>query len=190
LVKARVVASVVLAIGVAIGTAGCNLLAPQETTRITQSTSFGVEGTVGDVHIRNAYLVAKGQKAALVATFVNKGDSGQTMTIQPNASATDTQSLHVGKGDPTIIGPENTLQWDDLNAAPGSLLPVFFTYGSKTGITMDLPVLTGDFKINSTLTPTPVPTATETATPSPTDTALPTDTATSTSTPASTSTAG
>lgn len=178
--KARVVASVVLAVGVAIGTAGCGFLAPQETTRITQSTSFGVEGTVGDVHIRNAYLVAQGDQVALIATFVNKGTSGETMTIQPNASAADTQSLHVGDGDPTIIGPEQTLQWNDLTVAPGSLYPVFFTYGTKTGITLNLPVLTGDFSINSTMTPTPVPTggATPGATPTSSPTATPSPTAT------------
>ncbi|GAA4177028.1 hypothetical protein [Gryllotalpicola koreensis] len=171
--KVRVAASVVLAVGVALATAGCGFITPQGTQRITQSTSFGVEGDVGDVHIRNAYLVSQDGKATLIATFVNKGDSGETLTIQPNASASDTKSLDVAEGDPTIIGPKQTLQWDDLTAKPGSLLPVFFTYGDKTGVTMDLPVLTGDFKVNSTLTPTPVPTATETptATPTPTETA-------------------
>src|SRR5579875_2143645 len=38
LVKARVAASLVLAVGVAIGTAGCGFLAPQETTRINTPT--------------------------------------------------------------------------------------------------------------------------------------------------------
>ncbi|GAA4159735.1 hypothetical protein GCM10022286_14600 [Gryllotalpicola daejeonensis] len=183
--KVRFAASVVLAAGVVIGTAGCGFITPQGTARITQSTSFGVEGTVGDVHIRNAYLVAQGQQVALVATFVNKGESGQTVSIQPKASADDTKSLRVGDVDegPTIIGPQQTLQWDDLKVAKGSLVPVFFTYGDKTGVTLNLPVLTGDFKVNSTLTPTPVPT--ETATPSATDTATPgaTDTATPTPTP-------
>lgn len=180
--KVRVAASVVLAVGVAVATAGCGFLTPQETTRITQSTSFGVEGDVGDIHIRNAYLVVKGKQATLIATFVNKGDSGQTLTVQPNASADDTQSLHVGEGDPTVIGPEQRLQWDDLKVSAGSLFPVFFTYADKTGVTLDLPVLTGDFKINSTLTPTPVPTQTATATPVPTSTATPTSTPTPTTT--------
>lgn len=169
--KVRVAASLVLAVGVAFATAGCGFITPQGTQRITQSTSFGVEGTVGDVHIRNAYVVAQGNQMTLIATFVNKGESGETMSIQPNASASDTKSLHIGEGDPTIIGPEDTLQWDDIKVSPGSLLPVFFTYGSKTGVTMNLPVLTGDFKINSTLTPTPVPTETESPTPTPTPTA-------------------
>ena len=176
--KARLAASVVLAVGVVIGTAGCNMLAPQETTRILQSTSFGIEGDVGDVHIRNAYLVAKGEKMALVATFINKGDSEATLRIQPNASANDTKKLTVGTGAPTVIGPEQTLQWDDFKVAPGSLFPVFFSYGDKSGVTLDVPVLTGDFKINSTLTPTPAPTATET--PAPTETATPSPTPTAT----------
>jgi hypothetical protein len=180
LVKVRVAASVVLAVGIALATAGCGFVTPQGTQRITQSTSFGVEGTVGDIHIRNAYLVAKGQKVTLVATFVNKGDSAETVTIQPNASTDDTKSLRVGEGDPTIIGPKKTLQWDDFKVPPGSLFPVFFTYGDKTGITMDLPVLTGDFKVNSTLTPTPVPTAADTATATPTPTETPTATPTPT----------
>lgn len=169
--KVRVAASVVLAVGVALATAGCGFITPQGTQRITQSTSFGVEGDVGDVHIRNAYLVAQGEQMTLVATFVNKGESGETLTIQPNASASDTKSLHVGEGDPTVIGPDQSLQWNDFKVSPGSLFPVFFAYGSKTGVTMDLPVLTGDFKVNSTLTPTPIPTDTETPTASPTPTA-------------------
>jgi len=188
LVKARVAASVVLAVGITIGTAGCGFLAPQETTRITQSTSFGVEGDVGEVHIRNAYLVAQGDQLALVATFVNVGDSSETLSVQPNASVPDTQSLHVGTGDPTIIGPKKRLQWNDLKAPAGSLFPVFFTYGDKTGVTLNLPVLTSAFKINSTLTPTPVPT--ETATSTPTGTAIPTETPTATSTPTATPAAG
>ena len=183
--KARLAASVVLAAGVVIGTAGCNLLAPQETTRITQSTSFGIEGDVGDIHIGNAYVVAKGQKTTLIATFVNKGDSAQTLKIQPKASADDTKSVHVGEGAPTILGPKKTLQWNDVKAAPGSLLPIFFTYGDKTGVTIDVPVLTGDFKLNSTLTPTPKP-ARKTSTP----TATPTGTPTGTPTPSETATAG
>lgn len=159
--KVRVAASVVLAVGIAVATAGCGFITPQGTQRITQSTSFGVEGTVGDVHIRNAYLVAQGEQMTLIATFVNKGDSGETVTVQPNASVSDTKSLHVAQGDPTVIGPDETLQWNDFKVPPGSLFPVFFTYGDKTGVTMDLPVLTGDFKVNSTLTPTPVPTDTD-----------------------------
>ncbi|AYG02839.1 hypothetical protein [Gryllotalpicola protaetiae] len=169
--KVRVAASVVLAVGIAVATAGCGFITPQGTQRITQSTSFGVEATVGDVHIRNAYLVAQGEQMTLIATFVNKGESGETMTIQPNASPSDTKSLRVAEGDPTIIGPEQTLQWNDFKVPPGSLFPVFFTYGDKTGVTMNLPVLTGDFKINSTLTPTPIPTATQTPTSTPTPTA-------------------
>jgi hypothetical protein len=183
LVKARLAASVVLAAGVVIGTAGCNLMAPQETTRITQSTSFGVEGNVGDIHVRNAYLVAKGKKTALIATFVNSGSSGQTVTIQPKASAGDTKSLHVGPGDPTVVGPKKRLQWSDLKAAPGSLVPIFVTYGDKTGETIDVPVLTGDFPVNSTLTPTQRPTPTPTATmPSEAPTGTPTSTPTATAT--------
>ncbi|MCL2795904.1 MAG: hypothetical protein FWD85_11435 [Microbacteriaceae bacterium] len=166
--KARVAASVVLALGVAIGTAGCNLIAPQETTRINQSTSFGVEGDVGQIHIRNAYLVAQGDQFRLIATFVNSTDSSQTLTIEPNGSSADTQSLHVDAGAPTVIGPDDYLQWNGFNIAKGSLFPVFFTYGSEAGVTLNVPVLTGDFSINSTLTPTPVPTSTDTSTPTPT----------------------
>ncbi|MFC4242294.1 hypothetical protein ACFOYW_02835 [Gryllotalpicola reticulitermitis] len=178
--KARVAASVVLAIGVAIGTAGCGFLAPQETTRISQPTAFGVQGDVGSIHIRNAYFVAQGNQVALIATFVNSGTSGQTVSIQPNASASDTQSLHVGQGDPTVIGPQQQLQWSDLSATPGSLLPVFFSYGSASGVTLKLPVLTGDFGINSTLTPTPAPTDSTGVAGS----AAPTDSSTPSATPA------
>jgi hypothetical protein len=176
LVKARVAASVVLAVGVVMGTAGCNLIAPQGTEQIRQATSFGIEGDVGQIHIRNAYLVAQGSQVRLVATFVNKGDSKQTLQIQPNASATDTKTLQVGTGAPKVVGPEKYLQWNDFKVPKGSLFPVFFSYGDKPGVTLNLPVLTGDFTINSTLTPTPVPT--DTPSDESTPTATPTDTPT------------
>lgn len=181
--KTRVAASVVLAVGIVIGTAGCNLIAPQGTEQIRQATSFGIEGDVGTIHIRNAYLVAQGDQTTLVATFVNSGGSSKQLKIQPNASANDTKTVKVGTKSPTVVGPDKHLQWNDVKISKGSLFPVFFSYGDQPGVTLKLPVLTGDFDINSTLTPTP--SGTPTGTPGPSDTSSPTGTPTpsDTSTP-------
>ncbi|WP_022882540.1 hypothetical protein [Gryllotalpicola ginsengisoli] len=174
--KARVAASVILATGIMLGTAGCNLIAPQETTKITESTSFGVEGQVGKVDIRNAYLVAEGESVNLVATLVNSSSKAQTVTVQPDARAADDQTVTIPAGTTAVLGNATRVQWNDLDAAPGSLFPVYFSYGTETGANLKLPVLTSDFQINETVTPTPV----QTATPTPSETSTPTPTATET----------
>ena len=57
--KARVAASIVLALAVAVGTAGCGFIAPQATTK-HYDASDGVSGNVGQIDVRNAFIVTDG----------------------------------------------------------------------------------------------------------------------------------
>src|ERR1700710_1284550 len=72
-VKARVAASVALALAVAFGTAGCGFVAPQATTK-HYDASDGVGGTVGQIDVRNAMIItdaSDGTVGNLVVTLVN-----------------------------------------------------------------------------------------------------------------------
>ena len=155
--KARVAASVVLAVGIAFGTAGCDLIAPQ-ATETHYDASDGVNGQTGDVKIRNAFLVAgDGNAVNLVATFVTSGSGLETIKIEPNGDPTLTQSFELSAGT-TVVGNETRIQINGLTIAPGGLFPVYFVAGTGEGVRLQLPVLDGSLEPYSSYTPTPVPT--------------------------------
>lgn len=152
--KARVAASFVLAAGVILGTAGCNLLAPQDTTQI-QTSSVGVQGQVGDVAIRDAVLVSNGTDANLVATFVNESAQPVSVDVAPASDTAAAQSVNVPANGTTVVSDSTAVQFNDVSAALGSLYPIYFTYTGGEGTTVSLPVVTGELAMFSTLTPTP-----------------------------------
>lgn len=168
--KARVAASVIIAAGIVLGTAGCNLIAPQATTK-HYDASDGVSGSVGDVDIRNAFLVADGASVNLVASFVDSSGD-HTITVQPDADASQNQYVTIAGGGAdavTVVGSKKRVQFNGLNVTPGALVPVFFQYGSEEGVTLKLPVLTdamAEYKsYGPTQTPKPITTSTAVPTP-------------------------
>ncbi|MBF4461718.1 MULTISPECIES: hypothetical protein [unclassified Rathayibacter] len=182
--KARIAASVVLAVGVALATAGCNLVAPQATLK-SYDPSDGVGATIGDLAIRNAMIISDdGELGALVVTVVNSGSETETLEVQyESTSGRTTSDVDVAPGR-TEIGPEKTesVTMTGIDTIPGSLLRVYFQYGTQQGKELLVPVLTSGLEAYSTLTPTPLPTTIPTATlaPTPLATAVPTPTETTT----------
>lgn len=177
--KARIAASVVLAVGVALATAGCNLVAPQATRKI-YDPSDGVGGTVGDLAIRNAMIISEdGEEGTLVVTVVNSGDESQTLQVQYESGAGRTSAEAEVVPGRTQIGPDSTeaVTMSELDTVPGSLLPVYFQYGSEQGAELLVPVLTNALDSYATLTPAPSTSPTSTPTADPANTALPTPTA-------------
>ncbi|TFD76937.1 hypothetical protein [Cryobacterium fucosi] len=158
--------SVVLAAGVLLGTSGCNLLAPQSTTK-NYDAGDGVSGNVGDLAIRNAIVLSEdGSTGSLLVTVVNSGDSAHSLNVQFTGDAGKvTQKVTVKADSTTSFGTEDSpvVAMDAITAPPGSLFPVFFQYGNETGVELLVPVLDGSLGPYSTL----VPTATATATPTP-----------------------
>lgn len=158
--RTRIAASVVLAVSVALGTAGCNLVAPQATL-MKYEPSDGVNGTTGKIDIRNAMLITKdGQKASLVVSLVNTDSEKHTLTVQYENASGAKQNL-------TIPVPPDTVQatFDDtdpvtltgLDVAPGSLYPLYFQYGDEPGTQLQVPVLTGDLDDYSDYLPSNTP---------------------------------
>lgn len=180
--KARIAASIVLAVGVALGTAGCNLIAPQATTK-HYDPSDGVSANVGDIAVRNAMIISDdGELGNLVVTVVNSGAEDIDLRVQyTTADGLGDGTLTVEPGT-TVIGEsgDETLHLEDLGTIPGSLVTVYFGYGTEEDAEALVPVLSSDMDTYSTLAPTATPTPT--ATLAPLTTPLPE--ATSTLTPA------
>lgn len=150
--KARVATSVVLALAVALGTAGCNLIAPQATTK-HYDASDGVSGNVGKVDVRNAVIITDGvggKVGNLVVTFVNNDSKSHRVAISSGSEGGSTVSeVTVEPGVVTIVGnaPEkassNNVFLMNFTALPGSIYPLYFQYGDETGIKLPVPVLDG-----------------------------------------------
>ncbi|WP_146082753.1 hypothetical protein, partial [Rathayibacter iranicus] len=165
-VKARIAASVVLAVGVALATAGCNLVAPQATRKI-YDPSDGVGATIGDLAIRNAMIISDdGELGTLVVTFVNSTDESLSVEVQYEGAAGRTNDTVDAVPGRTEVRPDSTeaVQMDGIDTIPGGLLPVYFQYGSEEGKELLVPVLTNALEAYSTLTPAPSATPTRTPT--------------------------
>lgn len=83
-VKLRLAAAATAGLALALGLAGCNMLAPQATT-FEYNPGDGLNGEAGDVAFRNVLLVVDADdasRASVNVTFVNSSDSVQRTTIQ------------------------------------------------------------------------------------------------------------
>lgn len=160
--KVRIAASIVLAALVVTGTSACTFLSPAAT--LTQyDPSDGVNGAVADLKIRNAIVLnaRDGSVGSLLVSLVNGSDTDLHVTIQyadadgnrvdEMAMLAAGQSAQFGSADHDQILLEN------IDAQPGSLLPVFFTYGGETGVELLVPVLDGTLSQYSDLVPSGAP---------------------------------
>lgn len=161
--RSRVFASLVLAGALALGTSGCNLMAPQTTTK-HYDASDGVSGDVGTVKVRNALVVADedGSIGNLVVTLVNTDDSSHAVTISWGDDEDSSVQVVVDAGSSTTYsvpdtsnndGIDQAIEIDPLDVEPGALVDVFFQYGTETGLTLEVPVLDGTLESYSTLVP-------------------------------------
>lgn len=148
--KARVAASVVLALAVAVGTAGCGFIAPQATTK-HYDASDGVSGNVGDIDVRNAFIVTDGVGGTvgnLVVTLVNTDTKSHRVTITSGTSGAAAY-VTVEPGQVKTVGTKpdtasaNNVFLTPFDALPGSNYPVYFQYGDETGVRLQVPVLDG-----------------------------------------------
>lgn len=178
--RARIAASIVLAIAVTFGTAGCGFLAPQSTTR-HYDASDGVSGNVGDIAVRNALIVTgDGTVGNLVVTLVNNGSVAHQVQIERATGSQESTYVTVRAGQTKEIGAvgDTIVLLRELNSIPGSLYPLYFQYGAQTGLPLRVPVLDGALPEYADLTPARVgadllSTATSTPTPNPTGTPSP-----------------
>jgi hypothetical protein len=185
-VRRRIAATAVLAVGVALATAGCTFLAPTATA-IQYDPSDGVSLNLGVVQVRNAFVIApKGTDANLIGVVINTSktdiivDFQYTAHVDGKATVTD-EPVALSPGQVKSFGNPGVPQvvFRNADVPAGALLKVFVVYASKAGVTVSgknllLPVLDGSQSYYSGLAPSPTPTAI------PTDTGIPTPTPTAT----------
>lgn len=178
--KARIGAAVVLAALLSLGASGCALITPQATTKEVEVAN-GVNGSVGEIDIRNATIISNdGEVGSLLISFYNGSGTDQELAVQYESNGRKTQQvITVASSGLTSFGAkgETQLLLEGIATPPGALLPIFFQYGDAEGVELRVPVLTSNFEEYTGLEPTPVvtPTAipTETGTPTPSATATP-----------------
>ncbi|AMB59302.1 hypothetical protein [Microterricola viridarii] len=155
--KARIAASVLLAAGLLVGTAGCNLVAPQATTK-HYDASDGVSANIGTVDVRNAIVVSDdGELGNLVVTFVNTGAERAKVTVQyDSAGKKTTETVTLDANSSTQIGQPggDDVTLEKMGVRPGALIPIFFQSGEAEGKELLVPVLTTQLEEYSTLAPT------------------------------------
>jgi hypothetical protein len=155
-VKARLIASVVLAASVVLGTSACNLVAPQATTKL-YDPSDGVSGRVGDLKIRNAMIIAgeNGTDGNLVAAVTNGGGGSESLSIQFGDGENGTVTTSIPAESTVSFGTadDEPVLLEGINAEPGSIVEVFFQYGDETGVEILVPVLDGSLEEYSDLVP-------------------------------------
>jgi hypothetical protein len=171
-VRARTVASALLAGAATAVLAGCGLVTPQATT-FQYDPSDGVSATVGDVEVEGLLVITDdGELGNLLFTAVNGSDAGVNLNVQYDSSAgrqTHTIALAASSTYDVGYGPLGQFAVEDIDSPAGSLLPVYLQYGDAAGAQVLVPVLDGSLPQYTDLVPTPMPTPT----PTPTSTADP-----------------
>ncbi|UOE45997.1 DNA modification methylase [Agromyces larvae] len=141
--KARLAASVVLALAVAVGGSGCSLITYQATTE-KYDASDGVSANVGDLEVRNLLLVKAddGEDANAVFTVSNHGDRDAELEI--GLASGDPETVEVPAGEQVVLGvDEEPVLLTDVRAAPGGLADVFLSTEGAEGVEIQVPVLDG-----------------------------------------------
>ncbi|AWB87061.1 hypothetical protein [Mycetocola zhujimingii] len=140
--KARLIASVALAATVVFGTTGCNLVSPQSTTK-EYDPSDGVSVNVGDLRLRNLIVLTDdGIDGNLIVTVVNTGGP-HSLSLQYGEDDTTVSTIVDGNVSTVFGGESAPLVLPDIDAEPGSFMPMFVQYGNETGKEVLVPVLDG-----------------------------------------------
>ena len=144
--KVRIAVSAILAIGLALGASGCNLIQPMATTR-HYDASDGIGVNVGDIQLRNLIVISDdGQTASLLLSAINATGSVVALHIQflSKGAMVDGRLNVPSSQTPTSWGAakEEKIVLEGIDSLPGSLLKVYFQYGDSDGKTALIPVLT------------------------------------------------
>lgn len=158
--KARVAASVVLALAVAFGTTGCGLFAPQATTK-HYDASDGVSGNVGQIDVRNAMIITdakNGTVGNLVVTLVNNDSKSHRLAIKSGDNSSSTAEVTVEPGEVKLVGQNpkassGNVFIPDFATQAGGLYSVYFQYADQTGLQLRVPVLDGQLPEYAALVP-------------------------------------
>jgi hypothetical protein len=166
-VRTRILVSVAVAAGIALGATGCEFMTTPETQQIRNITD-GVNVNVGKLQVRNALLVSSnsGKNARFIATVVNQTGTAENLTIQAKDSTAHEATVRVPANttlDLAKSAAADRIVFNDVKVTPGGLTKVFFTYPATSGTSAKVPVLTGAMAEYKTLVPTPTPSGSATS---------------------------
>ena len=144
--KVRIAISAILALGLVLGTTGCNLIQPQATTNF-YNASDGISVNVGELQLRNLILISDdGTTGSLLMSAINTTGSDVNLSVQflSKGAMVDGQLVVPSAQAATSWGSqaEDKIVFEGMDSAPGSMLEVYFQYGSADGVTALVPVLT------------------------------------------------
>ena len=142
--KARLAASAVLALGIAIGGTGCGMITYQATTE-KYDASDGISANVGDLAIRNMLVVSEdGAEGNLVLSVTNSGDDDATLEIE-TVDGGETVEIEVEAGQTVSpgAGDEEPILIENLDAEVGGLVAMYLAYDGAEGREVTVPVLDG-----------------------------------------------
>lgn len=163
--KFRAGAAVAIAAAIALGVAAC---APISTMK-HYDPSDGVSANVGQVKVLNALIITtSGSNGNLLFSGYNNSDELVQLTVQYTVGG-------VKQSKTATLLPDSTSNFGytkktefilpGIDTRAGSLLPIYFQYGTETGQQVDVPVLDGSLPQYAGLVPTSTPTPTTTAKP-------------------------
>ncbi len=148
--------SIGLAAALLIGLSGCTFTAPQ-TVQAEYDPSDGFGTVVGDLEVENALLVsATGERANLIASFINNSNQNLEIIVswETDSGERRERNVYLSSGDSRTVGtPTNPFVLTGLDAPPGSLFPVFFTYEGAEGDELSIPVLEDELEAYADLAP-------------------------------------
>ena len=155
--RGRIASSVVIAAAILVGTAGCNMLAPQTTTK-QYTASDGINTNVGSLDVRNAVIISDdGERGNLVFTVINNSDQKAALRVQYESNGSkDAMTVAVDAHETKQVGTADatrTLTLEGMSSQPGSLFSVYFQTGQKPGSQVLVPVLDGGLPEYADLVP-------------------------------------
>ena len=172
----RLVSAAAVGAVVVLTAAGCNFISPQATTK-QYDASDGTSVNVGDIQVRNAIALTAsegdGGTASLSMVVLNTSDEAAEVSFEyPTTSGKETQTVEVDGSSQVSLGTEpgqEQFLMESLDSDPGALVTIFVQYGTETGKSFVVPVLTGALGEYATLLPSPTPSteATPSSTPLP-----------------------
>lgn len=166
--RIRAIATAAIAASLLLGTAGCGVITPTATLK-HYNASDGVSANVGQLHVRNAFIVTNEVgDAALVTSIVNDGSSLEFLKVEVRGATTLSTQVGAYPGLTKIgVADDNPIVFYGAGVTAGQYVDVYFQYGDNEGQLIPVPVLDGTEAMYApyapTVAPTPTPAATDDA---------------------------
>ena len=140
----RKFATVVIAAGVILGTAGCNMISPVASIE-QYAPSDGAQADLGKLAARNFLLLTHGEHRWLIGAIVNSGLETQELSLSfQEDGANKTMSITLTPGQKIDLGVGDTEPIDVKTTTPaGALFPVTLTPKGGEPVALGVPAMDG-----------------------------------------------